>query len=388
MDPVREQIVSAARKERQKCADFLRRLVRTPSGSRGETEIARAVRTEMRELGYPYVDVDRFGNVIGIVGDGRVQLYYDAHLDTGDVGDLCQWRYDPYEGEVRAGKIYGHGVTHNKAGLAALVYAGAIIRELDLAADATVHIVGSVQGRECDGLAYRALLEVEKKRPSFVVLSAPTGMRIHRGHRGRVELTVTVTATTGCIGRLAKIIDAVSTLDRSLPSDPFLGRATIEVTHVETEFNGGDVPPESARLLLHRRLVPGETQRGVMRELREALRGSEAEVAIVDYDAPSYTGLRVPSAKFFPPWVLPEEHPLLQSATKAYRNVFAQTPEIGRWLGSTAGTYTMGVAGVPTIGFGPSDETLAGPVHEHVKLGDLEKAIAFYATLPAYLPDA
>ncbi len=388
MDLMRERIASGARKRRQKCAEFLRELVRTPSGSRGEADVARLVRTEMRKLGYPKVDVDRFGNVIGVVGDGRAQLYYDAHLDTPTLGDSSLWRYDPYEGEVRAGKIYGHGVAQNKAGLAALVYAGALIHELDLSADATVHVVGSVQAKECDGLAYRALLDVENKRPHFVVLSAPTDMRIHRGHRGRAELELELEGSTGCIARIAQVINAVSELNTRLPEDAFLGRASVEVTHIETAYNGADVPPESARLLINRRLVSGERRSSAIKELREALRAAEAKVELVGYDAPSYTGLRLPTEKYFPTWVLPEEHPLVRSASAAYRNVFDRAPEVSRWDGSTAGTYTMGVANVPTIGFGPSDERLAGPVNEHVKIEDLEKSIAFYATLPAYLPDA
>ena len=114
-DPIQERIATAAKRRRTKCAEFLRRLVRTPSDSRGEAQLARLVLQEMRALGYPRVDVDRFGNVIGVIGDGRAQLFYDAHLDTGNMGEPSQWRFDPYEGEVKAGKVFGHGVSQNKA---------------------------------------------------------------------------------------------------------------------------------------------------------------------------------------------------------------------------------------------------------------------------------
>ncbi|HSI03432.1 MAG TPA: hypothetical protein VLC93_03100, partial [Myxococcota bacterium] len=49
--------------------------------------------------------------------------------------------------------------------------------------------------------------------------------------------------------------------------------------------------------------------------------------------------------------------------------------------------YTMGMAKVPTIGFGPSEESYSGPINDHVRIDDLEKSMAFYATLPGYLPD-
>ena len=54
---------------------------------------------------------------------------------------------------------------------------------------------------------------------------------------------------------------------------------------------------------------------------------------------------------------------------------------------STAGVYTMGIAEVPTIGFGPSEESFSGPVNDHVRIDDLEKSMAVYASLPGSLPD-
>ncbi|MEO1174316.1 MAG: M20/M25/M40 family metallo-hydrolase, partial [Myxococcota bacterium] len=144
MDAIRERILNAAKKQRSRCAEFLRRLIAMPSDSGSEAQAARLVHHEMKSLGYE-ATIDRFGNVIGVIGDGRAQLYYDAHLDTPSLGDTTLWRFDPYGGEVKAGKVYGHGASNNKAGLAALVYAGGLIQSLNLAADSTVHIVGSVQ---------------------------------------------------------------------------------------------------------------------------------------------------------------------------------------------------------------------------------------------------
>ena len=54
---------------------------------------------------------------------------------------------------------------------------------------------------------------------------------------------------------------------------------------------------------------------------------------------------------------------------------------------STAGVYTMGLANIPTIGFGPSEESFSSPTNDHVRIDDLEKTMAFYASLPGYLPD-
>lgn len=397
MDEMRERIVAAAKRHRARAAEFLRELIAIPSDSRKEDGVAAHVRKEMLACGYPMADIDRFGNVVGVIGDGRTRIILDAHIDTGIIGDRSSWRFDPYAGDMKAGKIFGHGAANNKGGLAAIVHAGAIIKELDLAADATVVVVGSIQAEECEGLAYKALFDVEKLYPHFVVLSMPTGMRICRGQRGRAEIEITLRGQPvhasdpgkgfNAIYGITKIIENVQALNEKLPTDPFLGRATISVTHVECDENGPNHLPENCRITVDRRLVPQENRKKVLAQFKELCRGTRAKIEVVQYDRPSYRGLRLPIEKYFEPWTLEEHHPLIEAAGAAYQSVFKKKAQLDRWTSSTHGVYTMGAAHVPTIGFGPSEESFSGPVNDHVKIDDLEKCMAFYASLPGFLPD-
>lgn len=356
-----------------------------------------AVRREMLRLGYPHAEIDRFGNVVGRIGEGRTRLILDAHLDTTGIGDRSSWRFDPYAGDFKAGKVYGHGAANNKGGLAAAVFAGAIIHELDLATDCSVYVIGSIQAEECEGLAYKAMFDVEKLYPHFVVLTMPTGMRICRGHRGRAEIRVTlrgqpVHASTpdkgfNAIYGMAKIIEGIKGLNDKLPTDPFLGKATIAVTHVECDYNSPNALPESCRIIVDRRLIPGEQPKRVLAQIKDLCKGTRAKVEIVEYDQASYRGLRLPMEKYFPTWTLPETHPLIVSAEGAYKSVYKKKALLDCWTMSTAGAYTMGMANVPTMGFGPSEESFSGPINDHARVDDLEKCMAFYATLPGFLPD-
>ena len=394
---MRERILAAAKRNRNKCSDFLRELIAIPSPSRGEDGVALRVRKEMADLGYDVAEVDRFGNVIGKIGEGRTRLVLDAHIDTPGIGDRSSWRFDPYQGDFKAGKVYGHGAANNKGGLAAVVYAGAMIKELDLATDCSVYVIGSIQQEECEGLAYKAIFDVEKLKPHFVVLSMPTGMRICRGQRGRAEMQVTLRgqpahASTpdkgfNCIYGMSKIVTGVQELNKKLPSDKFLGKGSIAVTHIECDYNGAQALPENCRITIDRRLVPGETQKKVLAQVRELAKGTRAKIEIVEYDRPSYRGLRLPLEKYFPSWVLGTNHPLIDAAEGAYRSVFKKKAPLDKWTTSTAGVYTMGVSEIPTIGFGPSEESFSGPINDHARVDDLEKCMAFYATLPGYLPD-
>ena len=397
MDEMRERIVAAAKRHRARCAEFVRELIAIPSPSRHEDGIAAHVRKEMLRFGYPSAEIDRFGNVVGVIGDGRTRIIFDAHIDTGAIGDRSSWRFDPFAGEMKAGKIFGHGAANNKGGLAAIVHAGAIIKELDLTADATVFVIGSIQAEECEGLAYKALFDVEKLYPHFVVLSMPTGMRICRGHRGRAEIQVTLRGQPvhaadpskgfNCIYGITKVVEGVRLLNDKLPTDPFLGKATAAVTNIECDSTGPNNLPESCRITIDRRLIPSEQPKKVLAQVKELCRGTRAKIEIVAYDRPSYRGLRLPMEKYFPTWVLPEDHPLIGAADNAHRSILKKKAVLDRWTMSTAGVYTMGVANVPTIGFGPSEESFSGPINDHVRVDDLEKTMAFYASLPGFLPD-
>jgi putative selenium metabolism hydrolase len=398
MDEMRDRIVAMARRQKSKAADFLRRLIAIPSESRSENGVALAVRKEMLKLGYPFSDIDRFGNVVGRIGTGRTKIIFDAHIDTRGIGDRSSWRFDPYAGDMKAGKVYGHGAANNKGGLAAIIYAGSMIKELDLTGDTTVYIVGSVQAELCEGLAYKALFDVEKLVPDYVILSMPTGMRLCRGHRGRIEFEITLRGQPvhssdpskgfNCIYGISKIVQEIEALNSKLPSDKFLGKASVAVTHIDCDYNGPTALPESCRIIVDRRLVPSENEKKALAQIKSACQGTRAKIEIVEYDKPSYRGLRLPMKKSFPTWALPEKHPLLEAGQNAYRSVFKKKEIIDKWTTSTAGSYTYGVFDVPTIGFGPSEEAFSGPTNDHCRIDDLEKSMAFYASLVGYLPDS
>jgi acetylornithine deacetylase/succinyl-diaminopimelate desuccinylase-like protein len=114
-----------------------------------------------------------------------------------------------------------------------------------------------------------------------------------------------------------------------------------------------------------------------------ALPGAEdAEIEILSYDTPSYTGLRYPMEKYYPTWVLEESHPLAQAAIRTYRSLWDHAPVVDKWTFSTNGVGSMGLMGVPTIGFGPGEEEVAHSVAERIPIRHLVEAAQFYAAFP------
>ena len=111
------------------------------------------------------------------------------------------------------------------------------------------------------------------------------------------------------------------------------------------------------------------------------------QVEILNYEVPSYKGKVLTTEKYYPTWVLPEDHPLVTAGLQASTAALGQKPKLSRWVFSTNGVSSMGQLGIPTIGFGPGMEETAHSTSDRVKIDDLVTAIAFYAALPEALED-
>ena len=89
---------------------------------------------------------------------------------------------------------------------------------------------------------------------------------------------------------------------------------------------------------------------------------------------------------YFPSWVLPEDHPLIQSGVDAYTELWGEKPVVGSWEFCTNATHLCGRMGVPAIGYGPGDGSLCHSTQDKMPIDELTKAISFYASLPLFVP--
>jgi putative selenium metabolism hydrolase len=393
-------ILDKAKKNEPDIASFLADLVAIPSPSGKEGPVTERIAAEMRRLGFDEARVDGLGNVIGRVGGGPRIVAFDAHVDTVDVGDRTQWSFDPYGRRVSEGRVWGRGAADQKGGLASMVHAGRIIRELGMGHDLTLLFIGSVQEEDCEGMAWKYLVEEEKIRPELVVLTEPTNLNICRGHRGRMEIGIEVRGRS-CHGsapergdnaayKAARLGLEIEKLNERLAFDAFLGKGTVAVTEIATGSPSLCAVPDSARLHLDRRLTADETKDSAVAEVREAAGRAgipEAKVFVPEYRQPSHTGKIVPYEKYFPTWVLEESSPWLKRAVSAYSGLFKREPKVDKWTFSTNGVGIMPVYGIPCLGFGPGNEPQAHAVDEYCPVEDLSRAAAFYAALAATLSE-
>jgi putative selenium metabolism hydrolase len=389
-----KEILRTAQKNERQVAMFLRELIAIKSISSQEEQVILRIKREMEDCGYDEIRIDGMGNILGRIGHGKHIIALDAHVDTVDVGNPANWTVDPFKGDEKDGIIFGRGACDMKGALASIVYGGKIIKELGLEDDYTLYIVGSVQEEDCDGLCWQYIIKEDTLRPEVVVIAEPTNLAVYRGHRGRMEIEVR-TKGISCHGsapergvnavyKMAPIVQDIEKLNGRLGGEPFLGKGTVTIAEIRSTSPSLCAVADSTTIHLDRRLAVGETLESALQEIQNlpSVKIAEAEVVVLDYAVPSWKGLKYPTKKYYPTWLLPENHPVLAHGVRTYEGLFGQKPVIGRWVFSTNGVAVMGMHGIPCIGFGPGNEIYAHMATEHIPIEQLVKASAWYAAFP------
>ena len=398
MTDLAKQIATKAKELEQDTTRILMDLVRTPSFSGKEKDVVAVIRKEMERIGFDEVRIDGLGSIIGRVGNGKRILAFDAHIDTVYAGDLKQWNFDPFQPKIEEGKVWGRGTVDQKGGMACMLTAARMIRELRLNEAFTIYFTGTVMEEDCDGLCWQYLIQEEKIRPELVVITEPTNLNIYRGHRGRMEIRVEIKGRSchgsapergdNAIYKAAKIALEIEKLNVRLKHDPFLGEGTVTVTEARSSSPSLCAVPDGASIHLDRRLTYGETKESAVAEVRDAAARAgypDADVIVLKYEEPAYTGKVYPTEKYYPTWVMPENSAFLKDAVSAYRAVLGREPLVDKWTFSTNAVAIAGMHNIPCLGLGPGNEVYAHAANEACPVEHLSGAVAFYAALVAKL---
>lgn len=398
MENIYTKIANRAKELELDTANFLMDMVRVPSFSGTEKEVIQVIKKEMEKVGFDEIKIDGLGSIIGRIGNGPRVIAFDAHIDTVYPGDMSLWNFDPFTPKIEDGKVWGRGTVDQEGGMASMVYAAKMIKELGLNKEFTIYFTGTVMEEDCDGLCWQYIINEEKIRPELVVISEPTNMNIYRGHRGRMEMLVKVKGLSchgsapergdNAIYKISRIALEIEKLNERLISDEFLGKGTVTVTQVFFSSPSQCAVPDAASIQLDRRLTFGETKESAVAEVKEAARLAgypDAEVEVLVYSEKAYTGLVYPTEKYFPTWKIAPDHPFVVAAEAAYESVLNKKPFTDKWTFSTNGVAIMGMHGIPCIGMGPGNEVYAHAPNEACPVEHLSGAAAFYAGLVAKL---
>lgn len=390
-----EQILARADASKSEMFSFLRDIVAIESFDGNEGAVIQRIRQEMEKVGFDHIEIDPMGNLLGYLGHGEHLIAMDAHIDTVTYGDKSNWTFDPFLGMENEELIGGLGATDQKGGMASMIYAAKIIRDLQLEDDYTLLVTGTVMEENGDGLCWQYIIEQDGVRPEFALLTEPSDGCIRQGQRGRMEIMVR-TQGVSCHGstphlgsnavyRMAPVIAAVEQLNDQMTDDGILGKGSITISEISSTSPSRCAVADSCSISLDRRLNALETPEFALAQLRSLpeIEQAKASVDLYLFEQPSYTGLIYPSEKYYPSWIIHESEPACQSVITAYRSLFNEEPVVCPWQFSTNGVAIMGRHQIPCVGFGPGRVQYAHCPNEITYKNDLVRCCAMYASIPS-----
>jgi acetylornithine deacetylase len=349
-------------------AELLRQLVAIDStnpelvpGGAGEGEIARFVASWCERAGLA-VEVEEPApgrpNVIATVqgtGGGR-SLMLNAHMDTVGVAGMDE----PFSGRIDGGRLYGRGAYDMKAGLAAMMVAGAAAVPERLRGDV---VLTAVADEEYKSVGTESV--ARRLRAEAAIVTEPTELRVGVAHKGMIwlELETAGRAAHGsrphlgddAILKMAPAIAGLADLDlrlRAGRAHPLVGPPSLHASTIE----GGrewSIYPDCCVLRVERRTIPGETLEEVEAEVREVAGAASVRVELA----------RLPHE-------IRDDEEIVDLLAR-----HAGTDRVG--VSYWADSALLGAAGIPTVLFGPAGEGAHAAV-EWVDLASVERCAEVY----------
>ena len=361
-----------------------------------ETAVAR-IQEAFMQLGYDRVQIDRYGSIIGTI-EGKhpgPSILLDAHIDTVPVDATPAWQHPPFAGEIAEGKLYGRGTSDMKGALAAMSVACSAFAQRTMRDFAGSISVAAVVCEELfEGLGARSVCELVK--PDYVVIGEASEMNLKIGQRGRAEGVVETAGVPAHSANPQKGVNAVTSMRKLLdamdaiepPHNEKLGDGILVLTDlISSPYPGSSVLPKGCIATFDRRTLTGETEESVLAPVRACIEqlaradaSFQAKTYIREGSIRCYTGETITAKRFFPAWEEENGADYVQQSLAALRTVRPETA-LSAYSFCTNGSYYAGEAGIKTLGYGPSLESLAHTTDEYISLDALYEAVKGYQAI-------
>ena len=263
--------------------------------------------------------------------------------------------------------IHGRAAADVKVGGACQVYSGKILlklREMGYKFKGRYMFTGVVLEEPAEQLGMKMLLDNTFKERGIeydgVVSSEATSLKLYLGHRGRVELLVTV---SGAVNKSTKLIDKIEeVVSKESKEDEHLGKSSIALTIINCTPGSMCIVPDRCYITYDRRFVPGETYEDCVNQIQ----------GIIDEISKGKT-VEVPNIK--EAWKVDRDSDFVKACAKALENV-GQEVKYGYWDFGTDLSVIAGRDKKPAIGYSPMQEFYCHRPVDRARLDFMEKALA------------
>ena len=379
-------------------AEFTSELVRTPSPSLCEKNVAKIIERKMNELGYDKVIMDDFGNVFGIIYglDSKPTVLLNSHMDTIMADENPNWESSPYSGEIKDGKIYGLGTADCKGGLAVQMYAGHLLKRALLPMRGNLIVAATVLEENGLSLGLQHLISKTlaemKIKIDYAILGEPTGLGLYYGHDGWAEFKIGMDSPNPNFLRDTANVVFQNLINVSREKEFPDQIEMMNIKQPEFNYENGD-----AFIMFNRRLLANENAETLAKDFKDSLSkisrcssGRETkdlsfDVKIREEARKLNNGETVQVRYLRSAWETDPFSPLMDRARQALASAGCKS-QPGKWqlprLGmGTAGSILTKKFNIPTIGYGPGTEEAAHSSNEYVDLSKITKGILGTASI-------
>jgi acetylornithine deacetylase/succinyl-diaminopimelate desuccinylase family protein len=308
----------------------------------------------------------------------KPRLLFNGHLDVVPVG--AGWKHDPFGAEIEGDRLYGRGASDMKAGLASALVAAKAIADSGVELNGELVIDGVID-EEGPG---RGTVQALKRgiTAEYGIVCEPTKLQIVTASKGAVDFELTITGRAAhssvpeeglnAIYKTKNVIGEIQRYSRTLSrkSHKLLGHPTISVDTIQGGVSTWIVP-ESCKIVVDRRTLPGETVAAVSAEI-------EALVKKMKKDDPELViGLKYVQRDTSSEISADEE--IVRVFQQECGQVLHKRVGVSGLTGTTDARFMINDYKIPTVIFGPGDLSKAHKPDEYVSLSEVQRAAKVYA---------
>jgi acetylornithine deacetylase/succinyl-diaminopimelate desuccinylase-like protein len=304
----------------------------------------------------------------------RQRIVLAPHLDTVNGTDA---QFVPRKSN---GRLYGRGACDTKGSVAAMFSALlSFANEGPRPAETEIVFAGLVDEENAQS-GSRALV-ASGFEADLAIVGEPTQVKVVTAHKGSLLLRFETQGKSAhgsrpelgrnAVHEMSRVVDLLETdYAASLRTrrHPLLGKATVSVGVIA----GGTQPnivPDRCCILVDRRTLPGETEKGVRREIQAMLRREGLRAVCADERLAPCRPL--------------ETNPELPLVKQLLKQVGQRIPAGVDYFSDAA---VLGEGNIPSVVFGPGDIAQAHTADEWVELAQVEAARACLSAFLRSLP--
>lgn len=288
--------------------------------------------------------------VVEIEGAGAgPTLWIGGHCDT--VAPASDYSFDPYAADIRDGRVYGVGSMDMKSGLATAMH---VVRELYRRRDqwGGKVIFSALADEEAYSRGANGFIRKDRGIDA-AIMCEPNFPQPEIGAIGKINLKVEVIGVSAhgsqpqngvnAVIEAARLLVAIDGIERK--AHPQYGKATHCVLNMSAGNGRYEIRvPDHCAFLINWHFMPGETAEEAVALLDKLAADLNSKARFeVTIQSPRYDSFE-----------LSDDQAFVRQFTDSFRAIVGHEPEYKFCFGVSDANIFNGLAGIPTLLFGPS----------------------------------